>query len=302
MVKDLYVVSWNIDGIERTFGPRATASPTKRTKAARPGSHMSLRELHHKLGGPDVLALQELRIRSVDTDLVAKLAEALPGYECGYSLPRDPLNVRFRGGRAYGVATYVRRALEPRWLDPPAWDREGRVIAVELPEHNLLLTNVYAVNGTDKPYFDPDSGKPSGDRHVYKRRFLDRLQIELSEGRARGFKLVLVGDWNVSRTAMDTHPRLRTEAPHAAARAQLNDAFMPSLEVEDVFREEHPKAREYSWFNRVAVRYGRLDAARVDYFLTSRALRASVVSATILQDQALKLGSDHAPITLRLSL
>ena len=60
------------------------------------------------LGRPDVLCLQELRIRQQDSAAISALEGALPGYACHYSLPRDPRNVTFRGGRIYGVATFVR--------------------------------------------------------------------------------------------------------------------------------------------------------------------------------------------------
>ena len=79
----------------------------------------------HELGAPDVMCLQELRIRRQDADAVAALEGALPGYCCYHSLPRDARNVTFRGGRAYGVATFVRG----RWrAEVPAWDLEGRVV------------------------------------------------------------------------------------------------------------------------------------------------------------------------------
>jgi exodeoxyribonuclease-3 len=113
---------------------------------------------------------------------------------------------------------------------------------------------------------------------------------------------VLIGDWNVSRTALDTHPRLRSETPHALARAELNDVLMPALDVLDVFRERHPTLRQYSWFNRSAARYGRLDAARVDYALISRSLLPRVVDASIEQDRVLRFGSDHAPVRLSLDI
>jgi exonuclease III len=209
---------------------------------------------------------------------------------------RRPGNARFRGGRTYGVATYVRAGLRPRWLARPAWDREGRLVMCELAAYGLLVANVYAVNGTAKPYYDPTSGHVDGDRHAFKRRLQARYLECFQEARARGLRLALVGDWNVSRGALDVYPRLRTEAPHAAARAMLNDVFIPELELVDVFRELHPRTRAYTWFNRVAARYGRLDAARVDYALVSRELLPDVTGATIAQEQALKLGSDHAPL------
>jgi exodeoxyribonuclease III len=295
----LTLVSWNVDGLERTLAPPLVAKPTRRKSSA---VRVALTELHELLGRPDILALQEIRIRPTDTALVVSMVRALPGYVCGHSLCRDPVNVRFRGGRAYGVATYVREDLAPRWIQPPAWEREGRLVMCELPQLGLFCANVYAVNGTDKPYFDPEHGHEDGDRHAHKRRFQANMLDQFESARARGLKLVLVGDWNVSRSAVDTHPRLRTEEPHRAARAMLNDAFMPALEVEDAFRVLNPDARSYTWFNRAAARYGRLDAARVDYALVSKSLLPAVASATILQEQALRLGSDHAPITLTLDM
>jgi exodeoxyribonuclease III len=293
------LVSWNVDGLERTLEPSSAAKPTRHKSSA---VRIPLAELHELLGRPDIFSLQEIRIRPTDTAWMTTMERALPGYVCGHSLCRDPINVRFRGGRAYGVATYVREDLAPRWVEPPVWEREGRLVMFELPELALFFANVYAVNGTDKPYFDPEHGHEDGDRHAYKRRFQTHLLEQFEAARARGLQLVLVGDWNVSRTAIDTHPRLRTEVPHQAARAMLNDVFMPALELEDAFRVLNPETRSYSWFNRVAARYGRLDAARVDYALVSKSLLPTVASATVVQEQALRLGSDHAPITLTLQL
>jgi exodeoxyribonuclease-3 len=237
MAAELRFVSWNIDGAERALEASGSA-PTRARKSA--AVRVSLAELHRQLGEPDVLLLQELRIRASDTALIAKLERALPGYVCGHSLCRDPINVRFRGGRAYGVASFVRKALEPRWLERASWDQEGRLVAFELPKHALLVANVYAVNGTDKPYFDPQSGAPKGDRHAFKQYVQDRLLEDFRAARARGLELVLVGDWNVSRAAIDTHPRLRTEAPHARARALLNDVFIPKLELEGRLPRSQP--------------------------------------------------------------
>jgi exonuclease III len=116
------------------------------------------------LGAPDVLCLQEVRVRAQDTADVAALERALPGYTCHHSLPRDPKNVTFRGGRAYGVATFVRGEATSV---VPDWDREGRVVITRIGE--LTVVNLYAVNGTAKPWFD-ETGRASGDRHRLKRR------------------------------------------------------------------------------------------------------------------------------------
>ena len=81
------IVSWNVENA-RTCLPALPA-------------------IVERFGSPDVLCLQELRIRHQDADAIRALRAALPGYRCHYALARDPRNVAFRGGRMYGVGTFV---------------------------------------------------------------------------------------------------------------------------------------------------------------------------------------------------
>ena len=278
----LRIVSWNVESLARLLGDddEGVSAVAKRL-------------------GADVLCLQEVRVRPIDTERVAAMRAAAPGFTCHASLARDPLNARFRGGRAHGVATYVSERLGPAREVVPEWDREGRVVISELAALDMVVVDVYAVNGTAKPYFDPETGVERGDRHEHKRRFMERLLDTLRPYVDRGVRLVLAGDWNVSRTRLDTCPRLRTEPPHALARALFNDRFIPLLDVVDIWRELHPEERGYTWFRKNA-RY--LDAARVDAMLVSRGLVKNVTRAEILGDDLDRRGSDHAPITLDLDL
>ena len=189
------LVSWNIENATRVVS--------------------ALPSIVADLGTPDVLCLQELRIRPQDGEAIRTLQRALPGYHCHYALANDPRNVTFRGGRMYGVATFARG----RWRgEPTPWDLEGRVVAIR--KRGISVVNVYAVNGTAKPYFD-QAGTVAGNRHDLKRRFQSRI-MDLGCALRRHGGVIMAGDWNVSRTAQDTHPRLRTEEPHAGARAELN--------------------------------------------------------------------------------
>jgi exodeoxyribonuclease III len=271
------IVSWNVENIAPWLDDGAFAEHVK------------------QLGAPDVLCVQELKLRAQDTELVDKLRALVPGYACHVALPRDPRNVRFRGGRAYGVATFVREE-HAAVTATPAWDREGRVVVVALPEQKLAIVNLYAVNGTSKPYLDPDTGAPSGDRHAYKQRFAEQL-LDLGDELRATADVVLAGDWNVSQTALDVTPRLRTEEPHATARAKLVARFARDGWV-DAFRAAHPAARAYTWFGRT--RTGALDAARVDYIVVSAGLAPRVSEASILAARALRPRSDHAPIMIAL--
>jgi exodeoxyribonuclease-3 len=286
----LTIVSWNVENLAGYIqGP---GEPLR----GRP----SLGEIVATLGAPDVLCLQEIRIRPQDETLIASARAALPGYGCHLALNRDPENARFRGGRAYGVATYVRERLDAGH-SVLAWDREGRVLITKLAAERIAIANVYAVNGTARPYYDHELGRVQGDRHAFKRSFNQRLMHACAELRQQGFQLVLIGDWNISREKIDTYPRLRTEEPHALARRLFNEEFIPGLQVVDAFRHLHPLERKYSWFARGS-RPGSLDAARVDLALVSETLLPRLASAAILDDESLRFGSDHAPLRVELSL
>jgi exodeoxyribonuclease III len=274
------LVSWNVENLARWLDLGSSFA-----------DHVA------RLGAPQVLCLQEVRIRAHDALGIPRMRALVPGYTCTFSLCNDPRNVKFRGGRAYGVATYVHESMGDARELRPAWDREGRVVATILPAQGLAIVNLYAVNGTDKPYLDPITGEPRGDRHDHKRRFQDQLFAFAAELREQ-HDVVLAGDWNVSRAAIDVTPRLRTEEPHRTARAQLDQHLSAGGWI-DVFRHSHPDTRAYSWYGRT--RGGRLDAARVDYIVTEAELLARVEQAEILDDVALRPHSDHAPISVQLT-
>jgi len=254
-----------------------------------------LAEAHRVMGEPDIFCVQEIRLRPQDKDAIDAMERAIPGFSCAHSLCRDEKNVTYQGGRMYGVATFVRESLGPFSFAEPEWDREGRALFTLFPERKLALVNVYAVNGTGKPYFDHELGRIRGTRHEYKRRFNRRLMQDCVAMKERGIELVLAGDWNISRTKLDVTPRLRTEVPHAKARKQFNETFMPALDVVDVFRELHPDAKKYTWRND---RSRILDAARVDYALVSRSMMPRVVSADIDERKEVRFASDHGPLSI----
>jgi exodeoxyribonuclease-3 len=272
------IISWNVQSLVPWLSRRA-----------------ELRTQVDALGCPDVLCLQEVRIRAQDEPLVEQARTLVDGYHGHLALCRDPRNVTFRGGRAYGVVTYVRTELLATSASP-AWDREGRVVVTAFPALHLSLINLYAVNGTAKPYVDPDTGEPRGDRHHYKRRFQGEL-MDLARDLREAGDVIVAGDWNVARTAIDVTPRLRTEGPHARARAELDERFVRDGWV-DVFRSRKPDARAYTWFGRT--RGGGLDAARVDYFVVNAEAAPRVVDAGILDEPRFRPRSDHAPLFLDL--
>ena len=287
MADELRIIAWNIDNlVSRVVPAPAIASHGLRASLAR-------------LGEPDVLCLQEIRLRPKDEALIDMMERALPGYRCHASLARDPRNVTHHGGRSYGVATYVNTRVGESIATTPPWDREGRVLVTELPAHGLAIVNVYGVQGSSTPYYDHQLGRTYGDRHAFKCRVQARLAELAGALAARGLAIVMIGDWNVARTRDDVHPRLRTEEPHVVARDELDHKFLRELGLVDAYRELHPDERAYTWFDPGA---RTLEAARLDFALVSAWLMPRVREASILDDPEDRPGSDHAPITLTLAL
>jgi len=91
-----------------------------------------------------------------------------PSYNVHLSLPRDRHNARGFGGKVYGVCTLARYDLPESGcigeVETVGWDLEGRVLVYKLPTRNLAVINVYAVNGTENDYHDPDTGEVAGTR------------------------------------------------------------------------------------------------------------------------------------------
>ena len=95
------------------------------------------------------------------------------------------------------------------------------------------------------------------------------------------------------------HPRLRTAAPHARARAELNRHLADSGMV-DVYRQLHPDERGYTWYDRVRPHV--LDAARVDYVVVSADLAGRVDEASIVEPPVDRGRSDHRAVVVSMRL
>ncbi|KAJ9092227.1 hypothetical protein QFC19_008764 [Naganishia cerealis] len=202
-------------------------------------------------------------------------------------------------GKNFGVVTYVRddvKVLRTREVD---WDKEGRVVVIELD--GLAIYNVYALNGSEYPWNDPQTGKTRGSRNERKREFNRLLMEDVKHQRKNPQTphIILVGDFNISLAAIDCFPRLRTEYPHNVARQEFNEQIIPGMHVVDVWRKIHGmETKGYSWF--AVGKPHRSDAARVDYALVCEDAVDRVKSVEYLEkDQG---RSDHCPLVLKFSM
>ena len=274
-----------------------------------------LRAFLQRHGWPEVLCLQEVKIRKDDIATQRKIETAVQkptgadgemDYVVRYCLPSDKHNAKGFGGKIYGVASIIR---EDIWSDIRScrevdWDREGRVLVLET-NYNLAILNIYAVNGTDNPYKDPKTGSVVGTRHDRKSRFHDGLLQECLRLEDARFDVLLVGDMNVAPDTLDSHPSLRTiPHQHALNRADFNERFLEAkdgLQGVDVFRYLHGNTRKYTYYPRNKEWGSSCD--RVDLIIASKRLAGearALLEADIFDSPRERCSSDHVPLFVTL--
>ncbi len=170
-------------------------------------------------------------------------------------------------------------------LGVPRFDTEGRLIEAEY--NNFILFNVYFPNG-----------KASKERLQFKMDYYETFLKRMDELISKGNKIVICGDVNTAHKEIDL------------ARPKENEKISGFLPVErewidrlikvgfiDTFREFHPEAGNYSWWDYKTRARERNVGWRIDYFFISKNLKDNLKSAFI---ESSVMGSDHCPIGIDL--
>jgi exonuclease III len=103
--------------------------------------------------------LQEIKPSTRDADLRRALSQVTERKNTGLSrqehtyTPHASLS-HAKKGRNFGVVTFVRDDVEVVGVREVDWDKEGRVVVVEL--EGLAVYNVYALNGSEYSWARPN--------------------------------------------------------------------------------------------------------------------------------------------------
>ncbi|KAF2848502.1 DNase I-like protein [Plenodomus tracheiphilus IPT5] len=282
------IVSWNINGIEPFLQkPITTYFQSPKRKASNttkdPTHPASLRGFLERHKWPSILFLQEVKISSQDNQTQDAVRTAInkklpsetttstsgPTYEAHFVLPTDRYNARgpHGNGKVYGVCSILRTDLHLTYTlttRSVPWDHEGRISVIELRSpatKPLALYNIYAVNGTDNPWRDSQTGIVKGTRHLKKRMLQLSLAVECRTLVSEGWNIVLGGDMNVALEARDAYPKLRVHPAEHGGK-------VPGFKGVDVWREMHGEDRRYTYFP-VGRKWGS-SCDRVDYFVVGK--------------------------------
>jgi exodeoxyribonuclease-3 len=225
---------------------------------------------------PDVVGLQELKIS--DEEFPTEFFEAL-----GY-------HAVAHGQKAWnGVAVLTRRPAEliERGLHGQA-DFGARLLRVRIDD--LDFTTVYCPNGKDVGHDD----------YPRKLAWYDDLIAYLAS-RDRDAPAIVGGDFNVVPAAIDSWLGADAEAEifHTPEERRRFQALL-ALGLHDLYREQYPAQRAYSWWDYRGGAFHRGHGLRIDLLLATSATRARVEDVTIDRDFRKKQDgltpSDHAPV------
>lgn len=229
---------------------------------------------------PDVLALQETKLPDADFPV-----------EAFQEINYHPV---FSGQRTYnGVAILSRKPASNILTDlPELEDPQRRVLAAMVGDIRVL--NLYVPNGESV----------ESDKFQYKLNWLKKLDLFIKHELTRHPKMVVLGDFNIAPQAIDVHEPELWDGQVLFSDPERK-AFHAMLEVGlvDCFRQLHPDAKEYSWWDYRMNAFKRNRGLRIDHILASKALASQCEQCLIDKSQrALERPSDHAPVMAEFKL
>lgn len=170
-------------------------------------------------------------------------------------------------------------------FNEPILNAEGRLIGME-------FDNFYFFNG----YF-PNGGQGI-ERIEYKLDFYRKFEEYLD---SLDKPAIFCGDINTAHNEIDlARPK---ENRNTSGFMDIERAWLHHLINDrgfiDTFRQFHPEAHNYTWWDQKTRARERNIGWRIDYFIADPRLKSHLLEARI---DAHTMGSDHAPICLKLKI
>ncbi len=224
---------------------------------------------------PDVLCLQELKV-------------ADDGF------PAEPLRQAGYHAAVFGQKTYngvaVLSRTQPkevrRGLGDPRFDDEARLISATVLGIRVLSAYV------------PNGDVVGSVKYEYKLQWLAAFRQHLQALDLSRRKVVVCGDLNIAPGELDVaQPELWGGSVlfHPQMRAEFHKLL--DLGLVDTYRDLHPEAREYSWWDYRGRAFPQNHGLRIDHILASKPAARLCTEAWI--DREARQGpkpSDHAPV------
>jgi exodeoxyribonuclease III len=230
---------------------------------------------------PDIVCLQELKAE--DHKFPAE-AIANAGYQAIW-----------HGQKSWnGVAILSKTEIKELRNDLPGQDDEythSRYIEAFI--NGTVIGCIYLPNGNPYP----------GPKFDYKLRWFDRLATHAKDLVNRDLPVILLGDYNVMPTELDTY-KPEKYLNDALFRVETREAYENLVDQgwTDAIRTLYPTERIYTFWDYFRNAYGRNAGLRIDHFLLNKKAAPRLQAATVDKHvRGWKGTSDHAPVWIALA-
>ncbi|WP_291779502.1 exodeoxyribonuclease III [Cecembia sp.] len=226
---------------------------------------------------PDIIGLQE--VKALESQIDKSIFEDMgyqvywfPAVKKGYS------GVAILSKEAPKKVTYG--------MGLPVYDDEGRMIRADYEDFSFI--SAYFPSGT------------TGDiRQNFKYQFLDDI-FGYSQDLIKEYpKLILSGDYNICHKAIDIHNPVsnKNSSGFLPEERAWMDKFTESG-FDDSFRLFNQDPHHYTWWSYRAGSRGKNLGWRIDYHMTTTAMKEQIKNAKIMADA---VHSDHCPILIEMN-
>ncbi|QQL50284.1 DNA ligase D [Mucilaginibacter ginkgonis] len=229
---------------------------------------------------PDIVCLQELKAensRFPEKELKA----------AGY-------NAIWTGQKSWnGVAVLSTAEIQELRNDLPGEDKEfTHSRYIEAFTHSLVVGCLYLPNGNPYP----------GPKFDYKLRWFQRLADHAKGLIDRDLPVLLIGDYNVMPTELDTY-KPEKYLDNALFRVESRETYKALVDQgwTDAIRKLYPEERIYTFWDYLRDAYGRNAGLRLDHFLLNKRVASRLITGGVYKEVRGWTGaSDHAPVWIEL--
>jgi exodeoxyribonuclease-3 len=224
---------------------------------------------------PDIVCLQELKAKED-------------------AFPYDAIREAGYHAAVYGQKTFngvgILSRIEPQNI------QQGMNDDTEDPQARFITAQVGGIQVISA--YIPNGQIVGSEHYAYKLNWLRRLRAFLERHFTPQTPLVVCGDFNVARDELDVAEPMAWEESvlyHPTSRAALEEFL--SWGLVDVFRQQHPEGKLYSWWDYRMLAFPKNDGLRLDYIFATQPLAARCTSSEIdRQERKGAKPSDHAPV------
>lgn len=230
---------------------------------------------------PDIVCLQELKSENHKFPQ-RQIAEA--GYQAVW-----------HGQKSWnGVAILSKTEIRELRNDLPGEDHEfthSRYIEAFI--NGIVICCIYLPNGNPYP----------GPKFDYKLRWFRRLADHAQDLVNRDLPVILIGDYNVMPTELDTY-KPEKYLDNALFRIESREAYKNLINQgwTDAIRVLHPNERIYTFWDYLRDAYNRNAGLRLDHFLLNKKVAGRLAAAEVDKYvRGWQGASDHAPVWIEIA-